>query len=90
MPLLFLAPMFDNRVSMFGVPAALLTTVLAVGGFVIGLIVILRVTSYSDDAHAFRATNRRGSVVDRVLLAVAVIAVGLLFALVVASLLLRR
>ncbi len=77
-----LLPMFDNRQSLFGVPAALILTGIAFAGLVVGFLWIRRTVDGEGEYHSFRATDRPRSTV-----AVAAVAIG---AVAIVALVLQR
>jgi hypothetical protein len=53
-----LAPMFDSRTSILGVPAAVIVLVAAWLAFTVGALWIRRMLRVDPEPRAFRATNR--------------------------------
>jgi hypothetical protein len=75
----FLDPMFDNRVSLLGLPADLLVLLVAVAGSIVGLLWLRRLLTIEPEVETFRATSARGGR-GRVLVAVGLIMVAALLA----------
>jgi hypothetical protein len=53
-------PMFDDRLSLMGIPAEVIVLAVAVVGSVVGLIWLRRLLTIEPEVHSFRATAGRG------------------------------
>jgi hypothetical protein len=83
-------PMFDNRVSVIGIPADVIVLAVAVGAAIIGLLWLRRIVTIEPEVHSFRSTaghERSWSAIAGVVALVALIALlGLVMVLALSSL----
>jgi hypothetical protein len=82
-------PMFDDRLSLMGIPAEVIVLAVAVVGSVVGLIWLRRLLTIEPEVHSFRATAGRGRSWPAIVAAVVIIVLTALALLALPAILAR-